>query len=171
MPLFSILGRLRQATLSYVSLFFPTASASIRLLAFGLLFLAFTANARAGQVTLAWDANTEPELGGYKLYYGQTSGNYTWSVDAGNQTTYTLTGLTAGQTYYFAVKAYDRLGQNESAFSNAVQATIPIPTGAPVANFTASPTTGTASLNVAFTDTSTGSVTAWNWNFWRRHHQ
>ena len=42
MSLFSILGRLRQATLSNVSVFFPAASASIRLLAFGLLFLVFT---------------------------------------------------------------------------------------------------------------------------------
>jgi PKD repeat protein len=36
---------------------------------------------------------------------------------------------------------------------------------APVASFTASPTSGTAPLNVAFTDTSTGSPTAWSWNF------
>ena len=110
MPLFSIIGRLRQATLSNVFVCFPTASASIRLLAFGLLFLVFTCHAHAGQVTLAWDANTDPELGGYKLYYGQTSGNYSANVNVGNQTTYTLTALTAGQTYYFAVTAYDSLG-------------------------------------------------------------
>ena len=147
-------------------LFFPKASVSIRVVAFGLLLLlAFTASAHAGQVTLAWDANTDPELGGYKLYYGPTSGNYTGNVDVGNQTTSTLTGLTAGQTYYFAVKAYDLLRQNESAFSNAVQATIPISTAAPVAAFSATPTTGAAALNVTFTDSSTGSVTAWSWNF------
>ena len=162
-PAFFIPGRLRKATLSYISPVFP--GASIRVFALGLLFLAFTSNALAGQVTLAWDANTNPELGGYKLYYGQTSRNYTGSVDVGNQTIYSLTGLTAGQTYYFAVTAYDNLGLNESAFSSEVQATIPISTAAPVANFTASPTTGAASLNVAFTNTSTGSVTAWNWNF------
>jgi PKD repeat protein len=33
------------------------------------------------------------------------------------------------------------------------------------ASFTASPTNGAASLNVAFTDTSTGSITNWFWNF------
>ena len=36
---------------------------------------------------------------------------------------------------------------------------------APVASFTATPTSGTAPLNVAFTDTSTGSPTSWAWDF------
>jgi PKD repeat protein len=35
----------------------------------------------------------------------------------------------------------------------------------PTASFTASPTSGTAPLAVQFTDTSTGSPTAWSWNF------
>ena len=35
----------------------------------------------------------------------------------------------------------------------------------PVANFTASPTSGTAPLNVQFTDTSTGNPTGWSWTF------
>ncbi|MDP9888351.1 PKD domain-containing protein [Pseudarthrobacter enclensis] len=38
-------------------------------------------------------------------------------------------------------------------------------TTAPVASFTASPTSGTAPLNVNFTDTSTGSPTSWAWDF------
>jgi len=37
--------------------------------------------------------------------------------------------------------------------------------GAPVANFTATPTTGTAPLNVAFTSTSTGTISTFAWNF------
>jgi PKD repeat protein len=36
---------------------------------------------------------------------------------------------------------------------------------APVANFTASPTTTTTGSNVAFTDSSTGSPTTWQWDF------
>ena len=39
------------------------------------------------------------------------------------------------------------------------------PPAAPAASFTASPTSGTAPLNVAFTDTSTGSPTSWAWTF------
>jgi subtilisin family serine protease len=35
----------------------------------------------------------------------------------------------------------------------------------PVANFSASPTSGSAPLTVQFTDTSSGSPTSWSWNF------
>ncbi|MEZ4921317.1 MAG: GEVED domain-containing protein [Saprospiraceae bacterium] len=35
----------------------------------------------------------------------------------------------------------------------------------PVANFSGTPTSGTAPLSVNFTDLSTGSPTSWNWNF------
>ena len=79
---------------------------------------------QTGQATLTWDANTEPILGGYQLYYGQASGNYTASVDVGKQTSYTLTGLEEGKTYYFAVKAYDSTRKIWSDFSNEVSHTI-----------------------------------------------
>ncbi|GAA1253586.1 phytase [Arthrobacter pascens] len=47
-----------------------------------------------------------------------------------------------------------------------VPATAPPPGGtAPVASFTASPTSGTVPLAVNFTDTSTGGPTAWAWEF------
>jgi Fibronectin type III domain len=83
-----------------------------------------TPSAQAGQVTLAWDANTEPTVGGYQLYYGQTSGNYTDSVDVGKQTSYALAGLQVGKTYYFAIKAYDTTRTIWSGFSNEVSHTI-----------------------------------------------
>ncbi|MCA4133840.1 PKD domain-containing protein [Arthrobacter sp. M4] len=41
----------------------------------------------------------------------------------------------------------------------------PPPPAAPIASFTASPTTGTAPLTVNFTDTSTGAPTSWSWTF------
>ncbi len=67
-------------------------------------------------VTLAWDANTEPDLAGYKIYYGTASGNYSDSIDVGDVTEYTVTGLDDGGTYYFAATAYDE-DYNESAYS------------------------------------------------------
>ncbi|MFH1672119.1 MAG: fibronectin type III domain-containing protein [Pseudomonadota bacterium] len=80
--------------------------------------------AYAAQVTLAWDPNTEPDLAGYTIYYGNAGSAYEYSVNAGNQTEYTLAELEDGMTYYFAVKARDIYG-NESAYSNEVSWTSP----------------------------------------------
>ena len=76
-------------------------------------------NALAAQATLAWDPNTESDLAGYRVHYGTASGSYTVHTDVHNVTSYTMTGLTAGQTYYFAATAYDASG-NESGYSNPV---------------------------------------------------
>ena len=76
-------------------------------------------NALAANVTLAWDANTESDLAGYKLYYGTATRNYPNNIDVGNVTTHTVPNLVDGQTYYFAVTAYDNQ-RNESAYSDEV---------------------------------------------------
>src|SRR2546427_2590199 len=93
----------------------------------------------AAQVTLAWDPNTETDLSGYKLYYGPASGSYPSSVDVGNLTSYTLSGLLEGRIYYFAVTAYN-LSLGESGFSNEVNKAIADVTP-PTVSITA-PTTG-----------------------------
>jgi PKD repeat protein len=105
-------------------------------------------------------------VGGYRLYYGQTSNGHTANVDVGNQATYTLASLPDGATYYFAVKTYNTAKTAESAASNEVSTTLPPVAGAaPVAGFSATPTTGTAPLTVNFTDSSTGSITSRSWAF------
>jgi fibronectin type 3 domain-containing protein len=71
------------------------------------------------QATLEWDPNSETDLAGYKLYYGQASGSYDTTIDVGNQTTYTLTDLPVGETYYIAATAYNTSGL-ESGYSNEV---------------------------------------------------
>ena len=76
----------------------------------------------AGGVTLTWDANTEGDLAGYRVYAGTVSGVYGPPIDVGNVTNYTVTNLSEGQTYFFAVTAYDTSG-NESGFSSEVSAT------------------------------------------------
>lgn len=73
----------------------------------------------SGNATVSWDANTEPDLAGYRLYYGTAPGVYGTPIDVGNVTSYLVTGLTAGVVYYFAVTAYDTSG-NESAKSTEV---------------------------------------------------
>jgi hypothetical protein len=79
----------------------------------------------AGALNASWNANTEPDLAGYKIYYGLSSGNYTFSINVGKVTQYTVSQLTEGLVYYFAVTAYDTAG-NESAYSPEVSAQIPV---------------------------------------------
>ena len=134
------------------------------LLLFVLLMLA-AMQATAGSLALAWDPVNDPRVAGYKVHYGTTSGNYTAQMDAGNVTTSTVPNLADGATYYFAVTAYDG-SLVQSGFSNEVAGTVPAaPVGAPVANFSASTTTGTAPLAMNFTSTSTGSITTYAWTF------
>ena len=105
---------------------------------------AFSANfAFAGSATLSWNANTEPDLAGYKIYYGTSaktgtnpgSGTnqplpkcglcgYSTSIDVAKTSTpsspsYTINNLTNNTTYYFSISAYDT-SNNESAFSSQV---------------------------------------------------
>ena len=87
-------------------------------------------NAMAAQATLAWDPNTESDLAGYRVHYGTSSGSYTVHTDVPDVTTYTVTALTAGQTYYFAVSAYDAAG-NESGDRNPASYAVPGVNGAP----------------------------------------
>jgi hypothetical protein len=86
---------------------------------------------QAGQIRLSWERPTTKadgtpltDLAGYKLYYGLTSRAYDFIMTVGNQTTYALSGLEPGRTYYFAVTAYDASG-NESHFSDEVSVTVP----------------------------------------------
>jgi len=71
----------------------------------------------SASVTLAWDPSPDPQVVGYRVYYGVASGNYTNSAAVGAVTNATLTGLVVGPTYYFAAKAFDGSGA-ESIFSN-----------------------------------------------------
>ena len=77
---------------------------------------------------LAWDAVTAANLGGYRIYYGNSPGVYFQApgagVNVGNVTTYTVVGLGRGKRYYFAVRAYDTSG-NESAYSNEAFKDVP----------------------------------------------
>jgi hypothetical protein len=74
----------------------------------------------AASVTLAWDPNSEPDIAGYKLYYGKTSGSYESAIDVGNQTSYSISDLEDGKTYYCMVRAYNIFGK-ESEFSSELR--------------------------------------------------
>jgi hypothetical protein len=78
---------------------------------------------------LTWNAiTTDPDLAGYRIYYGTAPGMYLQLRGSGlpvaaNVTTQTVGGLTSGTTYYFAITAYG-FTQPESDFSNEVCKTI-----------------------------------------------
>jgi hypothetical protein len=88
---------------------------------FTILFLTSSIESVA-QIRLGWDPNPEPDVAGYRLYYGTASGTYTHRINVGNATTYTAHGLSYGATYYFAVTAYNQSG--ESGYSNEVSGMI-----------------------------------------------
>ena len=73
----------------------------------------------AAQITLEWDAVIHPLLEGYVVHYGTYSEDYDESLDVGNWTSCTIADLEEGETYYFAVTAYSKEGE-ESDFSNEV---------------------------------------------------
>lgn len=99
--------------------------------------LCIGAPAKAAQVTLAWEKNQEPDIVGYRIYYGTGSRAYNWFVDVGNVTKHTMTGLADGSMYYFAATAYNT-SNTESGYSAEVSyrgCTYPIsPTTASIGN-------------------------------------
>jgi hypothetical protein len=76
-------------------------------------------------VIASWDLNTEPDVVGYKLYYGTSSGVYGQGIDCGKVVAKELElNPSYGTRFYFAVTCYDSSG-NEGPFSD--EATLFIP--------------------------------------------
>lgn len=70
------------------------------------MWLLSTSNALGADVTLAWDANSEPELTGYHIYYGTGSRDYTQKVFVSKEfTTVTVNGLKEDVVYFIAATA------------------------------------------------------------------
>jgi hypothetical protein len=91
--------------------------------------LGFYRVANAGDaVELAWNPSVSTNVAGYKIYYGGASGNYTNTLSVGAVTNAIVSGLVAGDTFYFAATAVDARGL-ESRFSN--EAVWTAPTNAP----------------------------------------
>jgi Domain of unknown function (DUF4082)/Fibronectin type III domain len=91
-------------------------------LGFVFLCLSFGKLAFSASVTLTWNPNSESDLAGYRIRYGPVPGVHPTSIDVGNQTTYTVSGLSPG-THYFVVLAYNTSGL-QSPLSNEVSVTL-----------------------------------------------
>jgi Fibronectin type III domain len=74
----------------------------------------------AATATLAWSDSSGASIAGYRVYYGVASGTYLQpkgsGIDVGRVATHVISGLGAGQQYFFAVTAFDAQG-NESDYS------------------------------------------------------
>src|SRR5437870_9259266 len=78
------------------------AFAAALLLSTGLLLQKAAA---ATTLTLSWQASaSSPNIDGYRVYYGTSSGNYSQHVDVvGTATKATVSNAAAGSTYYYTV--------------------------------------------------------------------
>jgi hypothetical protein len=84
----------------------------------------------ASSVTLAWSPSPGTNIAGYKVFCGGASRAYTNTINVGNVTNATISGLISGTVYYFAATAYDSSAlesdySTEAVFTN-VTATPPI---------------------------------------------
>ena len=88
-----------------------------------------------------------------------------WSWNFGDSSTSTSQNpshqYTGAGSYTVSLRATNAGGYDDEVKTNYITAN----PAAPVANFTGTPTSGTAPLTVNFTDTSTNAPTSWSWNF------
>lgn len=97
-------------------------------------------------VTFAWDANSEADLAGYRIYWADASGGHIFKVDNGTQfqevllatppagfdpaNPTTTVPITADGDYYWVAIAFD-VGGYESGPSNEISTQIDNPPAAP----------------------------------------
>src|SRR5262249_10319851 len=103
---------------------FPSLLGSIQpvFLAFLLCSVA-TPSPAAQNVNLAWDPNAAPNIAGYRVYSGVSSGVYTQQLEVGTSTSVIVSNLVEGATYFFTVTDYDSSAL-ESSRSNEVSYTV-----------------------------------------------
>ena len=65
---------------------------------------------RGQSVTLVWNPSTNTDVVGYNLYYGGATQTYTNMASVGDVTNATISGLIAGDKYFFAATAVDSAG-------------------------------------------------------------
>jgi chitodextrinase len=123
-----------------------------------------TSGTTATQTTLSWAASTDNfGVTGYDIYRatGASGGSFA-QVGTSTTTTFTNTGLSAGTTYRYQVRARDLAG-NTSAFSAAVTVTTPGGGGGCSATLTTQAAWSTGYVLQPNTVTNTGTTTLNGW--------
>jgi hypothetical protein len=119
---------------------------------------AFTATSGNGQVVLSWtvpsDKGGYATIDNYTLYSGSYPTLTLLANVSGSTMTYTKTGLTNGQAYYFAIAGVNAKGEGLKSFANATPSASP---QAPTAPLNVQATGGSGSITLTWTvPTSTG---------------
>jgi len=98
-----------------------------------------------GDYKIRIDNNTNARPAIDNLSYGSSTSYVTGynALDVGNVTSYSVSGLTAGETYYYVVRAYNSCG-NESSNSNEIEVTLSC----------SDPTTQASALNISNVQTN-----------------
>lgn len=81
------------------------------------------AEVSGSDVTLTWDASLGPDVSGYIIRYGNQPDSWRNPVFAGNNTEYTVSGLSPG-TYYFTVAAHKPAYVESRILSNEASVTV-----------------------------------------------
>ncbi|MBI4267505.1 MAG: fibronectin type III domain-containing protein [Chloroflexi bacterium] len=116
-----------------------------------------------GAITVSWTANTESDLAGYNLYRSTDDVSYTLAATVvAPATTYTVTGLTDGQLYYFQIAAFNSAGYESTISASVAEAprdkTAPaMPTG-----LTVQPASTGNSLVVSWTANTESDLAGYN---------
>ncbi|MGN0649669.1 MAG: fibronectin type III domain-containing protein, partial [Oscillospiraceae bacterium] len=125
------------------------------------------ATAGDGKVTLTWDAF--PNATSYRIYRANSETGAKSLLKAVTTTTYTDTTVTAGNTYYYFVAAYNSKTATLSEYSDAAKVTVPAVLVAPVISTITTDgssvtlawnkVTGATSYRIYRADTATGAKT------------
>ncbi|MEY3896454.1 MAG: hypothetical protein RLZZ214_1974, partial [Verrucomicrobiota bacterium] len=139
--------------------FAPVFQAGLLGVGLALAGLFAGSTAMAANATVSWNSNPESDITGYRLAYGTTLGVYNNQVSVGTNPTTSISGLTAGTTYYFVVSAVNQAGL-QSQSSAVVSYWVPTvtPTNrAPVALANSLTVSEDTALNLVLTGTDADS--------------
>ena len=94
----------------------------LKLLAASILVLCTTLPSQAASVRLAWNPSPGRSIVGYSIHYGVKPGKYIYAVKVKGRltTSVVIKSLKEGETYFFAVTAYNKKGE-ESALSSEIK--------------------------------------------------